>query len=481
MIKIRNLLWVILCMFMLFGHLAHAQKGGELNTSTNDIELAMTQHLDFSFQDIPVRALLQVLAEISGVNMVADESVRGTVTLNLKQVSWQEVLAVIVRKKDLLVDVIDNTYFIRGNASTFESPDDFSSSGQTEVIELRYQRAEDVRKMIGEQASRMLSAQGSVGADLLTNQLIIQDEPSRVAKIRGLIKKIDVPARQVLIEARIVEAGDSFSRNLGIKLGFNDLRQAGYTSVPDPINPGATIQVPIQSPSRNGAVFGANIANVQALSGQGTSVNNMINFPAVSSALINPASFAVSLFRSGLSQFINLEISALETDGKGRVISSPRVVTSNNVKAIIEQGTEIPYQESTSSGATSVSFRKANLKLEVTPQITPSGDVIMDVDVTKDSVGNLLTSAGYTIDTKHVQTQVKIENGGTIVIGGIYQEESQSGVNKVPLLGSIPLLGYLFKTTRRNTSKTELLIFLTPHLLDSKGQPIANAAKYIDE
>lgn len=483
MIKIKKLLWVVLCFSMLFGHFAQAQKYHEQNVSTSDIELAVEQRLDFSFQDVPVRALLQVLAEASGVNMVTDESVHGAMTLNLKQASWQEALDVILRTKGLSVEVANNTYFIRGHASLFDSSGEFNNnSGQTEVIELRYQRAEDVRKMIGEQGSKMLSAQGSVSADPLTNQLIIQDEPNRVAKIRSLVKKIDVPARQVLIEARIVEAGDSFSRNLGVKLGFNDLRQAGYTSVPDPTNPGAIIQVPIQSPSRNGAVFGANIANVQALSGQDTSlVNNMINFPAVLSSSVNPASFAVSLFRSGLSQFINLEISALETDGRGRVISSPRVVTSNNVKAIIEQGTEIPYQESTSSGATSVSFRKANLKLEVTPQITPSGEVVMDVDVTKDSVGNLLTSAGYTIDTKHVQTQVKIENGGTIVIGGIYQEESRSGVNKVPWLGSIPLLGYLFKTTRRNTSKTELLIFLTPHLLDSKGQPIINAAKYIDE
>ncbi len=190
----------------------------------------------------------------------------------------------------------------------------------------------------------------------------------------------------------------------------------------------------------------------------------------------------MTLFNAGLTRFINLELTALETDGKGKMISNPRVVTGNNVKAVIEQGTEIPYQESTSSGATSTSFRKANLKLEVTPQIARNGEVLLDVDVTKDSVGTY-TADGFTINTKHVQTQVNIANGGTLVIGGIYQEDNRKVVDKVPLLGDIPLLGNLFKTTTRATSKTELLIFLTPHILDSRGNILpANTQKLgIDE
>jgi type IV pilus assembly protein PilQ len=284
----------------------------------------------------------------------------------------------------------------------------------------------------------------------------------------------------VLIEARIVEADDSFSRSLGMKLGFNDLTRTGYQTVPDPANPGQSITIPTRTDG--GVVFGSNSQNVQDLSGQNNSnrigqtastANNMINFGAsIASAAVDPSSFAVSLFRSGLSQFINLEISALEVDGRGKVISSPRVVTRNNVKAIIEQGTEIPYQQSTGLGTNSVSFRKANLKLEVTPQIVNNSNVIMDVDITKDSIGSLLTSAGYTINTKHVQTQVKIENGGTLVIGGIYQEASSKSENKTPLLGDIPLLGYLFKRTDKSVSKTELLIFLTPYVLDGKGKPM---------
>lgn len=454
---------------------AHAQ--------SNDVA---PKRMAFAFQDVPVRALLQVLGETAGVNIVANESVTGSMTLNLKDATWQEALAAIVKDKNLSVEQTNNTYFVSGNSVSLNDTsynDDYygSSYGSSEAIVLQYQKAESVRKMILD-SQKLLSAQGAVMADPLTNQLIIQDSPDRVAQIRSLIKRIDQPARQVLIEARIVEADDSFSRSLGMKLGFNDLSRTGYQTVPDPSNPGQTIKIPTRTDG--GAVFGSNSQNVQDLSGQtnsdrigqaASSANNMINFGAsIASAAVDPSSFAVSLFRSGLSQFINLEISALEVDGRGKVISSPRVVTSNNVKALIEQGTEIPYQQSTGLGTNSVAFRKANLKLEVTPQITPNGDVVMDVDVTKDSIGSLLTSAGYTINTKHVQTQVKIENGGTLVIGGIYQEASSKSENKTPLLGDIPLLGYLFKRTDKSVSKTELLIFLTPYVLDAKGKPMPN-------
>ena len=303
---------------------------------------------------------------------------------------------------------------------------------------------------------------------------------------------------QVLIEARIVEAEDSFSRKLGVKLGFNDLSRTqykiGYERVLDPNGSGEYIDVPVQIPANTGkgAVFGSNLGAVQQLSGQTSGIqglgvapttgSSMINFPALAATGVDPASFAVSLFNSSMSRFINLEISALETDGKGKMISNPRVVTSNNVKAIIEQGTEIPYQQATSSGATSVSFRKANLKLEVTPQIASNGEVVLDVDVTKDSVG-AMTTQGYAINTKHVKTQVTIDNGGTLVIGGIYQEDNRKAVDKVPLLGDIPLLGNLFKTTTRSVNKNELLIFLTPHLLDARGNilPSKSDTVTIDE
>lgn len=422
---------------------AQGVDGLVVNVSPASIK-ANDKRMDFAFQDIPVRALLQLLGETAGVNIVTDESVNGTITLNLKGASWQEALDVITRAKNLRTEQNGNTVFVRGYGVSAADPYGLPAGASNPYM-------------------------GRSDA-------------------------------QVLIEARIVEAEDSFSRTLGVKLGFNDMSRTqykmGYERVLDPNGSGEYIDVPVKIPVRSpssGAVFGANASSVQQLSGQTSGVvglglapttgNSMINFPAlVSAGGVDPASFAVSLFNSSMSRFINLEISALETDGKGKMISNPRVVTSNNVKAVIEQGTEIPYQQATSSGATSVSFRKANLKLEVTPQIASNGEVMLDVDVTKDSVG-ARTNEGYAINTKHVKTQVKIDNGGTLVIGGIYQEDNRKAVDKVPLLGDIPLLGNLFKTTTRSVNKNELLIFLTPHLLDARGNilPAKADAVGIDE
>ena len=445
---VKRIGWSILAIFLpALGAQAQAVDGLTVNVSTGVAESTNTakaneKRMDFAFQDIPVRALLQLLGETAGVNIVTDESVGGTITLNLKQAGWQEALDVIVRAKNLRTEQLGGAIYVRGNEFV-------SNAYATDVSNNRMPR-----------------------------QRYSQE--------------------QVLIEARIVEAEDSFSRKLGVKLGFNDLSRTqykiGYERVLDPNGSGEYIDVPVQIPANTGkgAVFGSNLGAVQQLSGQTSGIqglgvapttgSSMINFPALAATGVDPASFAVSLFSSGMSRFINLEISALETDGKGKMISNPRVVTSNNVKAIIEQGTEIPYQQATSSGATSVSFRKANLKLEVTPQIAPNGEVVLDVDVTKDSVG-AMTTQGYAINTKHVKTQVTIDNGGTLVIGGIYQEDNRKAVDKVPLLGDIPLLGNLFKTTTRSVNKNELLIFLTPHLLDARGNilPAKSDTVTIDE
>ena len=445
----RGIYWSILAVFLpALGAQAQAVEGLTVNVSTGvaastNTAKANEKRMDFAFQDIPVRALLQLLGETAGVNIVTDESVGGTITLNLKQAGWQEALDVIVRAKNLRTEQLGGAIYVRGN-------------------------------------------------ELVSNTYATDVSNDRMPRPR-------YSQEQVLIEARIVEAEDSFSRKLGVKLGFNDLSRTqykiGYERVLDPNGSGEYIDVPVQIPANTskGAVFGSNLGAVQQLSGQTSGIqglgvapttgSSMINFPAlVSAGGADPASFAVSLFSSGMSRFINLEISALETDGKGKMISNPRVVTSNNVKAIIEQGTEIPYQQATSSGATSVSFRKANLKLEVTPQIASNGEVVLDVDVTKDSVG-AMTTQGYAINTKHVKTQVTIDNGGTLVIGGIYQEDNRKAVDKVPLLGDIPLLGNLFKTTTRAVNKNELLIFLTPHLLDARGNilPSKSDTVTIDE
>jgi type IV pilus assembly protein PilQ len=265
----------------------------------------------------------------------------------------------------------------------------------------------------------------------------------------------------VLIEARIVEAGDSFGRNLGVRLGATDLR--GVNGGIPGYNVGGS----------NYVTVGGNTNAIAAQTGQTTgsvdyASSQFVNLPAVGLNNYNASTFAVSLFSAAANRFLNLELSALEADGKGRIVSSPRVVTADQIKALIEQGEELPYQTATSSGATALQFRKANLKLEVTPQITPEGNVILDVDVNKDSVGRN-TSAGFAIDTKHVRTQVLVENGGTVVIGGIFTQTEQDNVTKVPFLGDIPYVGNLFKTRSRSTAKTELLVFITPKVINDRS------------
>ena len=277
--------------------------------------------------------------------------------------------------------------------------------------------------------------------------------------MQQLISKLDIPVRQVLIEARIVEASDSFGKSLGVRLGGSDLRaqnggDGGYSV-------GGNTRVAV----------GSSYANALASSGQGGTVDttsNFVNLPAVGQGSYSPATFAVSLFSAAANRFLNLEISALEADGRGKVVSSPRVVTADQVKARIEQGTELPYQVATSSGATSIAFRRATLKLEVTPQITPEGSVILTLDVSKDSP-DTLTAAGYTISTKQIQTQVLVENGGTVVIGGIYELTESEGETRVPVLGDVPVLGNLFKSRQRSVNKKELLIFVTPKTVSDRG------------
>jgi len=257
----------------------------------------------------------------------------------------------------------------------------------------------------------------------------------------------------VLIEARIVEADDSFGRSLGVKLGATTA-PIGRGEIGTSIT-GNYLGVGYQTGQVSDKVDF--IPNTQFLSLPATALNGY-----------NPASVGISLFNSGLTRFLNLELSALEADGRGKIVSSPRVITADQVKALIEQGTELPYQTATSSGATAIVFRKANLKLEVTPQITPEGSIILDVDVNKDSVGQV-TTAGYAIDTKHVQTQVLVENGGTVVIGGIFLQQETFNEQKVPWLGDIPVVGVLFRNKSNQSKRSELLIFLTPKVVSEKG------------
>jgi type IV pilus assembly protein PilQ len=340
---------------------------------------------------------------------------------------------------------------------------------RTQSFQMNYAKASDVAGQLvaaggggtGAQSSRLLSSRGSAIAEARTNQLFVTDVPSKLEQVQALVAKLDIPVRQVLIEARIVEASDSFGRSLGVRLGGSDLRgvsggQPGYSV-------GGVNRVAV-----GGSYDAVASTTTEAENVLNTTNSSFVNLPSIGASGFAPAAFAVSLFSSAANRFLNLEISALESDGRGKVVSSPRVVTADQVKALIEQGTEFPYQTATSSGATAVAFRKANLKLEVTPQITPEGSIILDVDVTKDTRGET-TTAGIAINTKHVQTQVLVENGGTVVIGGIFEQTDSEDVTKVPLLGDIPVVGNLFKNKSVSTSKTELLIFITPRSIADRG------------
>jgi type IV pilus assembly protein PilQ len=441
--------------------------------------------LSLNFQNIEVRALLQVIADFTNFNVVTSDTVTGNVTLRLKDVPWDQALDIIMQAKGLGLRKSGNVLWIAPkdelNAKEKLELEAKAQIAQleptrTQAIQLNYTKAEEVAKGLtgqsagqggggsgGSNNTRILSPRGSVIYETRTNQLFVSDIPSKLEEILAMIAKIDIPVRQVLIEARIVEADDKFGRSLGVKLGSQDLRgiQGG--------TPGYSVG------GGNYLTIGGNANAVAAQTNQGVSQDysntNFVNLPAnVSSDSFGgatAATFALSLFSASANRFLNLELSALEADGKGKIVSSPRVVTADQVRALIEQGEELPYQVATSSGATSIQFRKANLKLEVTPQITPEGNVILNVDVNKDSRGTL-TSQGYAINTKHVQTQVLVENGGTVVIGGIFTLDEREDVSQVPLLGDLPVLGHLFKNKTRTSSKTELLIFLTPKVVNDR-------------
>ncbi|HJV53258.1 MAG TPA: type IV pilus secretin PilQ [Noviherbaspirillum sp.] len=431
------------------------------------------ERLSLNFQNVEVRAVLQVIADFTGLNIITSDSVSGNLTLRLKDVPWDQALDIVMQAKGLDMRKNGNVLWIAPKDELLTKEKlELEQKAQiaeleplkTEIFQLNYQKAESFKQVFGldsagDTKKSILSKRGSAVIDPRTNQLFVTDITSKLEEIRKLIQKTDIASKQVLIEARIVEADDKFSRNLGAKLGFSDLRgiRGGDTGYQVAGNTRVAL---------TGNYLGVGEQTGQAKITDSSYIPNtqFVNLPANSINGANPGSLAISLFSAAANRFLNLELSALEADGKGKIISSPRVVTADQLKALIEQGTELPYQTATSSGATSIAFRKANLKLEVTPQITPDGNIILDVDVNKDSVG-IETRAGFAIDTKHVKTQVLVENGGTVVLGGIFQQVERTADTKVPVFGDIPVVGHLFKSTGRTNDKTELLVFITPKIM----------------
>jgi type IV pilus assembly protein PilQ len=429
------------------------------------------ERLSLNFQNVDVRSLLQVIADFTNLNIITSDSVQGSITLRLKDVPWDQALDIILQSKGLDMRKNGNVILVapREEIATKEKLELEARSQiadleplRTENFVVNYQKADDVRKLLTDEKQRLLSKRGSVVVDTRTNQLFVQDTAARLEEVRRLIQRIDIPVPQVLIEARIVEASDTFSRNLGVRFGVaritNNAAFGGGTGV---ITSGSSTS----GSTSAGTGFSPSAGT---FTGVGISSINAVNLPAAGIGGFSPGTYAMTLVNSSLSTLLNLEVSALEADGRGKIVSSPRVVTADKVKAVIEQGTEIPYQSvSAGGGIGQIQFRKAVLKLEVTPQITPEGAIFLDVRVNKDSRGQD-TQSGPAIDTKNVQTQVLVENGGTVVLGGIFEQTERTTITKVPVLGDVPVLGYLFKNTARVNDRSELMIFITPRVISER-------------
>lgn len=435
------------------------------------------EKLSLNFQNIEVRSLLQVIADFTNFNIVTSDTVTGSLTLRLKDVPWDQALQIVMDAKGLGMRKSGTVLWIAPKDEIdARTKKDYEAAIaiqkleplKTQAFQLNYAKAADMVTQLttsvggssgGATSTRFLSERGSVISEPRTNQLFVTDTPTKLAEVKQLLASLDVAVRQVLIEARIVEARDTFGRSLGVRLGAADLRAArggdgGYSVG-----------------GNNRVAWGTNYSNAVATSGAGGTTDaggSFVNLPARLSNVNTVGSFALSIFNSAANRFLTLELSAMEADGKGRVVSSPRLITADQTKALIEQGTEYPYSITAPNGATTLAFKKAVLKLEVTPQITPEGNIILDLDVNKDSRGET-TTQGVAIDTKHIKTQVLVENGGTVVIGGIFEMEETNQENKIPFLGDVPVMGNLFKSRTRESSKREMLVFITPKVITERA------------
>ncbi|HXQ30830.1 MAG TPA: type IV pilus secretin PilQ [Steroidobacteraceae bacterium] len=439
------------------------------------------ERLTLNFQDIDVRAVLQLLADTSGQNIVVSDTVQGSVTLRLQNVPWDQALDIVMRTKGLAMRRHDNVIIV-GPADELANREKAELQARKEVEELaplrteylqvNYAKAIDLAVLIkGKAGNALISARGSVAIDDRTNTLLLQDTTDRLADIRRLVTTLDIPVRQVLIESRIVIVNDDFTRQLGAMLGVTGARSTGNNGL---------VAISGDASSTNTIVTSA-LTNLQSGTGSPfpvtiptgagttpTSPANYLDRYNVNLPVTNPAgSIALSVLNG--NYLVDLELSAAQAEGRGEIVSSPRLITSNQKEASILQGLEIPYQESAGSGATTTQFKNAVLSLKVKPQITPDNRVILDLTVSDDSIGQLVQSATGgqvpAIDTRAITTQVLVNDGQTVVLGGILQTTRSVNETKVPLLGDIPLLGYLFKTTTRTNNKDELLIFVTPKIL----------------
>ncbi|MDP9587024.1 UNVERIFIED_ORG: type IV pilus assembly protein PilQ [Burkholderia contaminans] len=401
------------------------------------------RRISLNLQGAGLAAAFDALARFTGLNIIVGEQVRGIVTLRLNNVRWRDAFDTLLDTHGLAMSRRGNVIWVTPAAElAARERERFETHARAAELEplasrtfaLHYPRALDVQRLLaGATGQRLLSKRGAAAADPRTNLLFVTDLAPRLAQIAGLIDAIDRPSRQVRIEARIVEGEQGFSRNLGARIA---LRAQG------------------RAPTADGAA-------------SATDTRNALDLAARPLGGFEAATAGFTLFAAPLSRVLDVELSALEAQGRGQIVSSPRVVTADRVKAIVEQGSELPYQAKVGNGVSGVQFRRATLKLEVEPQITPDGRVVLDLDVTKDSIGEP-TAAGPAIHTKHVQTRVEVENGGTVAIGGIYEQLNRDDVTRVPLLGKIPVLGALFRHRARRDQRSELVVFITPTVVGTQ-------------
>lgn len=443
-----------------------------------------TGSLSFYFQNIELKALLQLVGKISGLNFVISDAVKGNVTLNLKNVTWQEALNIIMKTHGLASKKIGNVMFIntldeisKMDMKEFQADQQVVNLAPltSAVLQLKYMTAKDLAEMIKGASNSLLTSRGQIVVDPRTNTAIVRDIGANVAEIRRLVKRLDVPARQVLIEARIVNIDVTYEKQLGVRFGISNTKQLSGTLS-----------------GANQLAQGVNVANVNPL----TDRLNFNNPAAIFGSGAVPGSIGLALARLG-NVLLDLELSALEEEGHSETIASPRVIASNQQKSTIQTGQQIPYQQSTSSGATAIAFENAVLSLEITPQITPDNRIVLNLKATEDNAGSPTTlststssgsggTSGSTsststsfgpppINTQEVESNVLLNNNETIVLGGVYKRTKSKTIDRVPFFGSLPWIGGLFRLTNEQNERSELLIFITPKIIESK--PVLTAKK----
>jgi len=415
------------------------------------------ERLSLNFQNIEVRAVLQLIADFTGLNLVASDTVGGSVTLRLKNVPWDQALDIILKAKGLGMRQAGNVMMV-GPQEEIAAREklELESARQveelaplrTEFVQINYAKAADLAALIQSGDNSLLSDRGNVSIDSRTNTLIVQDVASSLEAIRGMVSKLDIPIRQVMIESRIVNADESFTRDLGVQFGYSKHSSQASQATGELFAAGG------------GTVPGFRDFGAPTAFNRGGADDLLVSLPVAGAT----SGIGLAVGKIG-SYLLQLELSALLAEGRGEDIASPKVITSNQTEAVIESGVEIPFQEASSSGATSVSFKKAVLSLRVTPQITPDDRILLDLNVTQDTRGSPDVLGVPPINTRNISTQVLVDNGETVVLGGVYSQVDRTSSDRVPFFGELPVLGFLFKKTRVENSRAELLIFVTPKII----------------